>query len=208
MPDAQAPTHEALRPQPWQFGLQAMLGSLVTVGLLCAYLRHFDQTVVSRCAMTLGAAALLGALAGALARNVGEGMFWAVMGCAWAYLAVVTALVLPEMRLLWPLIGAVAGASTGTAPGRRPLPLLLLGAMTAGTVFLVWAFMLFVFHTAFNLIFDFCCALLAGAGLGAVVYVSRWLEFRVRLPRFVLAALLMAGAIAMSWGTKRFVPGW
>lgn len=207
---AETPPEQPAAAGRLQFGLRDALGSVVTISLLCAYLRTFGPDKVYRGGAVLLAAAVLGGLAGAVSRNAIEGAFWAVIGAAWAYLAVVTAFVLPAMQLLWPLIGTVAGAATGAAAAqaRRPWSLIVLGAMAAGTVFLVWTFMLFVFGTALDLIFDFCCAVLAGGGLGGVVYLSRWVEDRARIPRFVLAMLLIALAIGVSWGGQQFVKGW
>ena len=177
--------------RPLQFDLNTLLWLMVTIGIALTYLRQFGVEAILRGVLVVSGSLLVAAPVGLLARRLGDTLFWAVLGAAFAYTSTVGVPVQHwSASYAWAAVGATTGTAIGAWAAARPLHTMLVGGVVGLATLGSYGLGLFL-SLRVVITFDLVCAPLAGALFGALVEVFFWLERRASLRRYLTAAALM-----------------
>lgn len=184
-PDSVAPTER-------QFGLGAMLGCFVALGMALAYLQNYNSLEVFQNGVIVTMLAVAwGAIVGIPTGRRRDGIFWALVICTAGYLSVVG-----ETRygagfhFAWAGVGAGAGGAAGvirSGLGRRMLAGCLGGSLPMAV------FVAFSRQGGFE--FDLLTAVIVAALIGVLVELIMWLERGSKIPRYLTASWLLCAVI-------------
>lgn len=189
-PDSDSATSTPLRPQ---FGLGAMLGCFVAMGMALAYLRKFDSVQVFQNGLiALVLAALCGLIVGSLTGRRRETTFWSVLISAAGYISVVGETHYGAgFHFAWSAVGATAGAAAAAVSTGLPRRMVLSCLSGSAPMLIYFAF----FSQRAGLEFDLLAAAVVGALIGLLVEIIMWLERQSRIPRYVTASWLLSAVI-------------
>ena len=178
-----------------QFGIAALFWLTFLIGLSISYLQQHDHPLVLEgglCAIAIGL--LIGAAIGWLTGKFRDGVFWATLVAAFAYISVTRD---PHFdfahRLVWATMGATCGAVGSTVLPDRIWVNAILCACFGELVFLIYA----VCSNAntFDLRVDLVGAPVIGIAVAFFLRAIRWLESKQQMPRYVTATWLMVAVI-------------
>lgn len=176
-----------------QFGLGAMLGCFVAMGMALAYLRQYDSIQLFwNGLIVLILAVLWGVIVGSLTRRRRETTFWSVVISAAGYLSVVGETHYGVgFHFAWSAVGAAAGAAAA-AVSTGLLRRMALSCLSGTAPMLIYfAF----FSQRGGEEFDLLAAPVVGALIGLLVEIIMWLERQSQIPRYVTASWLLCAVI-------------
>ena len=177
-----------------QFGLSALLGCFVAIGMALAYLTRFDSILVFQNGLiVLILALLLGGSVGSVIKRRGDAIFWSVIVSAAAYLSVVGETHFGiAFHFAWSAVGAMAGVAAAAIPARQ-LVARMIAACLGGSAAM---FIYFAFYSQrIGLQFDLVAATIVSALVGLLVEIIMWIECRSQIPRYVTASWLLCAVI-------------
>ena len=165
------------------------------IGLSISYLQQHDHPLVLEgglIAIVIGV--VIGAVIGWLTGNLQDGLFWATLVAAFAYISVSRD---PHFdfahRLVWATMGATCGAIGSTVLPDRIWLNAILCASFGELVFLIYS-VCSPAHT-FDLRVDLIGAPVIGVAVSFFLRAIRWLESKQQMPRYVTATWLMVAVI-------------
>ncbi|MFN3193421.1 MAG: hypothetical protein ACE361_23115 [Aureliella sp.] len=173
-----------------QWKLRDIFWLTTALGLLLAYAQSLGPEAVRQAALYMAAVIVIGSFAGAIGRNLGDGLFWSALISLIAFVAVAGG-TLPNQAV--PVGWGIVGSSTGGFAGVSLPKNRWLGVVASGVV-AVLGFVLTqvaMGETITWLVqFDVLCAFVVGLIVRPFVDFLRVLERGSRQPRVVLAAWL------------------
>lgn len=178
-----------------QFGIAALFWLTFLVGVAVSYLQQQDHPLVLEgglAAIVLGLA--VGVTIGWLTRRFQDGVFWATLIAAFAYISVARDAHFDfGHRLVWATMGATCGAVAATILTERIWINAILCACFGELVFLIY----FVATGADSLDFrlDLLGAPFIGIGVAFFIRAIIWLESKQKMPRYVTATWLLFAVI-------------
>jgi hypothetical protein len=170
------------------------------------YLSTFNVNAVGRFGFLVAAAILIGVALGLATRKLGDVVFWSAIGVCYGYLAVIHADLYDwTAEYAWPLVGGVVGAVAAIPSEGKLWRRMAFCAATALGLIAIYEFASFGFQR--DLLPDLYCATLGGAMMGVGVDLVSRLEKATGIPRYALAVVLIAAAIACHTLAIHYIPG-
>jgi hypothetical protein len=196
-----AVAHEQHAPRdqtPWQFRTRSLLWLTFSAAMVLAYARVFGERATQVIALTPLLGVGIGAGVGAFTHRIAAAIYWSIIGGLAGAICVVAAPVGDLTLLFWPVVGAVAGGTAGSARSPATWVLMLVAAIAGGAV----AGVFYLMGGARNEFFvDLLLAPLVAAGLALVVRLVDWLHRLHRASRDAWAAGLLFAVIAANLWT-------
>jgi hypothetical protein len=194
LPSDGSPINQTFTGRP-QFGLRAMLWTLLAIGMTLAYLRRLETPAVFLDGtIAVAIAVVVGGVMGWIAGRTGDATYWSVIITTAAFLSVAAERAYgPTFPIAWSAVGTTAGVCCGLiAPGRL-FWRMLAGGLIAGATMLVfsaiWA------TRSVEVYFDLLCAPIVGALVGLLIEIILWLERKSYAPRYITASWLLCAVI-------------
>ncbi len=178
-----------------QFGLRAILWTLLVIGMTLAYLRRLESPAVFlEGTVVVAMAVIVGGAIGWCAGRTGDATYWSVVITTAAFLSVAGERANgPLFSIAWSAVGTTAGSCCGLIPQNRLVWRMLTGCFVAGATMLVFSAALTA--GTVEILFDLACAPLVGALVGLLIEVILWLERQSYAPRYITASWLLCAVI-------------
>ncbi|MDP6553148.1 MAG: hypothetical protein QGG71_00685 [Pirellulaceae bacterium] len=177
-----------------QFGLGALLGCFVAIGMALAYLKGFESVLVFQNGLiVLILAVLLGMVVGSVVKQRRDAVFWSVIVSAAGYISVVGETHFGiAFHFAWSAVGGVAGVAAAAIPARQLVARMIASCLSGSTAMLIY----FTFSSQrIGLEFDLLAAAIVSALVGLLVEIIMWVERRSQIPRYVTASWLLCAVI-------------
>lgn len=193
-----------------QYSLRSLLVTMVTIGMVLAYVRMFGAEGIWLTLVTVGAAFAAGALLGSLSGRFSEALIWSFVGGVLALCCVLSAdhQVTLFQKVYWIMVGVVGGAYAGCLPGgdwRLRIAVTLMLWLTFGLLSFVANLGsilggLFITGGEWYHLFDAALALPVIGGLMLLAETVRHLQRTYHTALDVWAAGLVFAVIAGNFG--------
>ncbi|MEM7783942.1 MAG: hypothetical protein AAF939_04090 [Planctomycetota bacterium] len=194
-----ANVEESDQPQPtaFQFKIVSLFWTMFLIGLGMAYLQRLnnpDILIDGAFAVSLGV--VVGAIIGGATRKLRDGLFWATLVAAFAYLSTASdPIFIPPHRLAWSTVGAVTGSLAATVIHDKRVTNAILCGIASGMIMAGYAWISQRFTTSADTRIDVMLAPMIGIAVSAFVRVILWMESKQEMPRYITATWLLVAVI-------------
>ena len=190
---------ESLRPlkTTTQYSLRSLLVTMITVGMVLAYVRMFGQSAVGLAFIGITGAAIVGGIAGWLAGRFVETLIWSLLCSVLLLCCVISADRLNTDQVVhWLTVGALTGTIAGVLRSRD----IRWRVLATACVWLVLGVGFWFFADLDVTWFDWQLTLPVAIALLLLVQLVNWLEHKYHTALDVWAAGLVFAVIAGNFG--------